>query len=233
MSGKQLTLKEVIKIYFLIDFENVNSDGLSGAEYLLPTDHLEIFYSKEVPNAIGRYLQAIKYSHCSFEAIKLVRRGKNGLDFYIASRIGELRASGVNERIAIISKDTGYAAVKDYIDCKYVKAKKIILGNSIKSAILQEQKKDPRSVLTRYGASKISIEDFRNELEAERSGKINVFKLLSETRHIKDGHTVQQIVDTDNHKVPVYRKLVHEFGQKDGLDIYRRIKSQLLTKDDR
>ena len=155
------------------------------------------------------------------------------MDFYIASRIGELRASGVNERIAIISKDTGYAAVKDYIDCKYVKAKKIILSSTIKSAILQECKKDQRTVLTRYGVSNVSIEDFRNELEAERSGKINVFKLLSETRHIKNGHTVQRIVDADNHKVPVYRKLVHEFGQKDGLDIYRRIKSQLLTKDDR
>ena len=220
-------------MYFLIDFENVNSDGLSGAEYLLPTDHLEIFYSKDAPNAIGRYLQAIKYSNCSFEAIKLVRKGKNGLDFYIASRIGELRASGVNERIAIISKDTGYAAVKDYIDCKYVKAKKIILSSTIKSAILQECKKDQRTVLTRYGVSNVSIEDFRNELEAERSGKINVFKLLSETRHIKNGHTVQRIVDADNHKVPVYRKLVHEFGQKDGLDIYRRIKGQLLTRDDR
>lgn len=233
MSGKQLTLKEVIKIYFLIDFENVLSSGLEGAEYLLPTDHLEIFYSNAAPNAIGHYLQAIKYSHCSFEAIKLVRKGKNGLDFYIASRIGEIRASGVNKRIAIISRDTGYTAVKDYIDYKYVKAKKIILGNSIKSAILQEGKKDPRSVLTRYGASKISIEDFRNELEAERSGKIDIFKLLSETRHIKNGHTIQQIVDTDNHKAPVYRKLIHEFGQKDGLDIYRRIKDQLLSKDDR
>ena len=44
---------------------------------------------------------------------------------------------------------------------------------------------------------------------------------------------IQKILNEDNHKVPVYRKLVHEFGQKDGLDIYRRIKDQLLTKDDR
>ena len=53
MSDKQLTLKEVVKMYFLIDFENVRSKGLEGAEYLLPTDHVIIFYSKDAPDAVG------------------------------------------------------------------------------------------------------------------------------------------------------------------------------------
>lgn len=46
-------------MYFLIDFENVRSKGLEGAEYLLPTDHVIIFYSKDAPDAVGHYLQAI------------------------------------------------------------------------------------------------------------------------------------------------------------------------------
>lgn len=233
MSGKQLTLKEVVKIYFLIDFENVRSKGLEGAEYLLPTDHVIIFYSKDAPDAVGHYLQAIKYSHCSFEIVKLLHKSKNGLDFYIASKVGELRGSGVNERIAIVSRDAGYTAVKDYINDRYPKAKKIILGITIQNSIIQECGHDERSVLTKYGASNVSFETFQNELEIERSGKIDIFESLKGTKHINNGHTVQQIVDADNHKVPVYRKLVHEFGQKDGLDIYRRIKDQLLTKDDR
>ena len=234
MSGKQLTLKEVIKIYFLIDFENVNSEGLQGVEYLLPTDYVEIFYSKDAGKATGYYLQQIKYSNCSFETTKLVRRGKNGLDFYIASRVGELRASGCKDQIAIISKDAGYTAVKDYIDKRY-NTKKIILTSTVRAAILSGVENDARRSFASLNSDTVSIEYFANSLRQERNSNIEVVRILDNTKllNIQYLDRIQKILNEDNHKVPVYRKLVHEFGQKDGLDIYRRIKDQLLTKDDR
>lgn len=234
MSGKQLTLKEVIKIYFLIDFENVTSEGLQGVEYLLPTDHLEIFYSKDASKATGYYLQQIKYSHCFFEATKLVRKGKNGLDFYIASRVGEIRASGCKDQIAIISKDVGYNAVKDYIDQRY-NTKKIVLASTVRAAILSSGENDARHNFASLNSDIVSIEHFINSLRHERNSNIEVVRILDNTKllNIQYLDRIQKILNEDNHKVPVYRKLVHEFGQKDGLDIYRRIKDQLLTKDDR
>ena len=98
----------MIKIYFLIDFENVSTSGLKGVEYLLPTDHVSLFYSDVCTNCTGSYLRNIGKSHCSFEAVKLLRKGKNGLDFYIASKAGEIRASGYKDAIVIVSRDNTY-----------------------------------------------------------------------------------------------------------------------------
>lgn len=76
-------------MYFLIDFENVKSSGLRGTDYLEEADFLTIFYSDTVHNCERRYLHEIEKSGCEFDICKLKQVGKNGLDFYIASRIGE------------------------------------------------------------------------------------------------------------------------------------------------
>lgn len=46
-------------MYFLIDFENVSTSGLKGVEYLLPTDHVSLFYSDVCANCAGSYLRNI------------------------------------------------------------------------------------------------------------------------------------------------------------------------------
>lgn len=221
-------------MYFLIDFENVSTSGLKGVEYLLPTDHVSLFYSDVCANCTGSYLRNIGKSHCSFEAVKLLRKGKNGLDSYIASKAGEIRASGYKDAIVIVSRDNGYYAVKDYIDRKYPAAVHIIIAASIEFGVMTRNEQSQRTKDAKYDCSNISIQKFSEQLhELRAEKKIDVFKSLSETKFIDKGDCIQQIVDADNHKAPVYRKLVHEFGQKDGLDIYRRIKGQLLTRDDR
>ena len=66
-------------MYFLVDFENVRSNGLRGAEYLDKNDYLTLFYSSAAHSCENRYLEEIEQSGCVFDTCKLVKSGKNGL----------------------------------------------------------------------------------------------------------------------------------------------------------
>ena len=51
-------------MYFLIDYENIHNPGMRGTEYLLPSDHVLVFYSAPAPNMEAQYLTAIRDSAC-------------------------------------------------------------------------------------------------------------------------------------------------------------------------
>ena len=53
-----------------------------------------------------------------FDSCKLVKTGKNGLDFYIATRVDDFYGNGHDDRVTIISKDLGFHAVRDYWDMR-------------------------------------------------------------------------------------------------------------------
>lgn len=65
-------------MYFLVDFENVHSEGLRGVEFLKRSDSLTLFFSNAAHVCESRYLKAIVNSGCSFDTCKLARNGKNG-----------------------------------------------------------------------------------------------------------------------------------------------------------
>ena len=101
-------------IHFMIDFENTGSRGLQGAEYLQPNDSVTIFYSQACMKIEQRRFCQVKESGCDFHICKLQKPGKNALDFYIASRIGEICGQGYMGMTAIVSNDTGFQAVREY-----------------------------------------------------------------------------------------------------------------------
>ena len=82
-------------IIFLIDFENVHNTGLDGVKYLENNDSIIFFVSE--PSAIKarrEYLDIISNSGAEMEFRKLVKTGKNGLDFYIATELGFIKGKG-------------------------------------------------------------------------------------------------------------------------------------------
>ena len=79
---------------FLIDYENVSNPGMKGSEYLDSEDYVILFYSDAKKHVERRVLDALTSSGCTYEICKLCKTGKNALDFYIASKLGELIGSG-------------------------------------------------------------------------------------------------------------------------------------------
>jgi len=87
---------------------------MQGTEYLLPSDYVILFYSDMVQHMEQCYLNDIQASGCGFEICKLLKQRKNGLDFYITTKLGELFGAGRTNRAVIISNDTGFQAVREY-----------------------------------------------------------------------------------------------------------------------
>lgn len=97
-----------------VDLENVQEAGLTGYMELIPTDILNIFYSDACPNMNLQILNTIKSSGCKWNFIKLATPGKNALDFYVSTALGETLGADPNQNVSIISKDKGFQFVVDY-----------------------------------------------------------------------------------------------------------------------
>ena len=139
-------------MYFLIDYENVKENGLSGFEHLTSNDDVLIFFSESTSNIKQGVWKKLCDTGCSIEICKLAKVRKNGLDFYIASRVGEIVAQDPSERIAIISGDSGFMAVVDYWQKCRGNKHSVVVGNTISMGILYSNYREKYlGVLKRYG----------------------------------------------------------------------------------
>lgn len=126
-----------METYYLIDYENVNSDGLSGCDKLAKSDHIIIFFTK---NAMKINMSEIaNHGDAELEMIE-VPAGKQSADIHIGSYIGYL--AGVNNgkdcSIVVVSKDTDFDNV-----IKFWKSK-----TSVKASRVQKIKEFAKSVAT-------------------------------------------------------------------------------------
>lgn len=156
-------------MYFLIDFENVKSNGLRGADFLEENDYVTLFFSSVAHNCENRYLEEIEQSGCTFDTCKLVKPGKNGLDFYIATRVGEFYGSGHNDRVAIISKDQGFCAVRDYWESRLPANKKIILSPSIERSLITSNDNSERVKRLRNKLNCVDIDNLPGTIRGEKT----------------------------------------------------------------
>lgn len=183
-------------MYFLIDYENVRNSGMLGGELLLPADRVFLFYSEAAGKMEAKYLEQIEASGCGFEACKLHKAGKNALDFYIATKAGALIGQGYTGGLAVVSKDSGFLAVKEYWENAAREKRKIILAPSLECA-MHEERERMRGIL-----KQIFPED-------EFSG------ILEEIAEMVESGETAKIIYTD---------ALRRFGRSHGLDIYRRMK---------
>lgn len=197
---------------FLIDYENTDERGLNGIQYIEGSDQVFLFYSKSCPKIRRKYLESLEASGCRFEAVRLLRTGKNGLNFYIAIKVEELRGAGCKEPINIISQDHGYQAVIDYYAHVAPVKHHVYCHKDILSAV----KNAPE------GAK-------RNVHENER--KIDILKYFQErtARAQIEPTTVKTILSSSHTKREAYLACLKTFGQAEGLKVYREQVRERVT----
>lgn len=96
----------IIETHYLIDFENVHSDGLIGCEELGKTDHIVIFFTKNAKN-----LDMSDISNHGSAELKMIEvpAGKQSADMHIGSYLGYLAGKNGNTcNVVIVSKDTDF-----------------------------------------------------------------------------------------------------------------------------
>ena len=130
---------------FLVDYENVSKAGMKGSSFLDERDQIVIFYSEARKNAERRILEDITSSGCVFEVCKLCRTGKNALDFYIVSRLGELIGGGFSGISVIVSNDKGFQAVRDYWGKRAGKKMNVFLSSCIEDGIVTGNENNERT----------------------------------------------------------------------------------------
>ncbi|ETP73880.1 hypothetical protein UYO_0135 [Lachnospiraceae bacterium JC7] len=126
----------------LVDFENTHVSGLDGYEYLNDSDTLVMYYSDENSAVTKGMVTDLKKRNVHVSLVKLLKQHSNALDMYIASTTGMFLESG--EKICIVSKDKGYAAVRDFWHS--LRGAEILLGETIKECFLSSEKNDDERI---------------------------------------------------------------------------------------
>lgn len=211
-----------------MDAENVGQYGYRGVDMLTPEDELVIYYSAPYCNKIRKeYLDQIEASGCRMRTCKLLNGGKDYLDRYIDTAVGECYANGEKE-IGIVSKDHGYQAVIDYYkvmkveDLRIVKrddVESILVAFGSKAGIERRRKIQERSAL-------IDLDEYSARL-AERNTISNKIKeALARSPYWYRTKDVCDFVENrkfDDHR-SMYTESLKNFGRAEGLAIYKILK---------
>ena len=218
-------------MYFLVDFENAKNLGLRGTDALEPEDGLVIFFSETSSRVERRYLEEIEKSGCTFEVCKLVKPYKNALDFYIAAKSGEIFGGGYKGTIAIISKDEGFKAVRDYWTHRAKPSHHMVVCESVERAILAAGGPYPRVRMLSARITTLGLEDFYNKLDGRRQRKLMLDELFEGTPLAEKMDMLDTLVQKSQTPKELYLNALHDFGRGDGLFVYRKLKERMDFKE--
>ena len=215
-------------IHFMIDFENTRSRGLQGAEYLQPDDSVTIFYSQVCMKIERKRFCQLKESGCSFYLCKLQRSGKNALDFYIASHIGKIYGQGYTGMTAIVSNDAGFRAIKEYWKSCAEISRDIILRPDIEQCIFSSGENSFRQRQISLGKQEVHLEEeYKIYAEKQRIRK-GLEDSFTNTDYEGLIEQIMEIIESPKPLKILYLDSVKQFGRRDGLNIYHKVKQIIL-----
>lgn len=208
-------------MHFMIDYENVRAAGFYGKEYIDSDDYVTVFYSDAASSIEKGIWMTLCDSECSIEVCKLVKTGKNGLDFYIASRVAEVIADGYEDAIVIVSADKGFKAIQDYWRCRGKHSGRIVLSKDIVSGINSSNENSNRRKTIVENCKMISIGKEYNKYSEKCQCRMRVRELLTGTEYAELWLEISMIIIEASTRRDIYLSMLKRFGRKDGLQIYR------------
>ena len=222
---------------FLVDFENTHASGFEGYHYLTEQDTLVVYYSDENSALQKGVVEDLKEKAVHVRMVKLLKQHSNALDMYIASTTGMFLDTG--EKICIVSKDKGYAAVRDFWHS--LRGAEILLGETIEECFLHS----------------VANDDERIRKAKERNQKVQLIDAFETTNNVPTRPTLSyrnnyrrrknQFLDVNSHLEPVellpnplakedvsYASLVEEEndGEHFSVDYSASIKEEKLYPDE-
>ena len=134
--------------YYLVDFENVNSDGLTGIETLGPSDIVVIFYTKNAASlSIDAHLK-LNSAKADLDGIIVESGKKNALDFQLVSYLGFVASRNPDTVYYIVTKDKGFQSVVPFMGRLGVRCE--VVANLQKTTMEQEDN-EIRETLAKAG----------------------------------------------------------------------------------
>lgn len=212
-------------MYFLIDYENVNYAGLEGTEFIEKGDTVSFFYSDKSDKIISYRMKDIEKSGCTLEICKLRNVRKNGLDFYIASKVGEIFATDCNAKIAIISCDNGFQAVLDYWWPRLPIQNQLVKAKTIAKALLAVNGEGTRKALVNKNMEVLDLERVFAKYEERNRIVTEITELFEGTEWESLISRIVDVVLASSQPRILYLTSLKTFGKKNGTEVYRKIKN--------
>ena len=212
-------------MHILIDYENVGTAGLKGAEYLCVDDIVILFFSMACSNIERMYMECIERQSGDFNIIKLKTVRKNGIDFYIAVRVGQIAEASPESNILIVTKDTGFKSIRDYCQSYTALKNRIIIRDSIEKGIVAIDGDSPRKKTIIQNRERLSIETEYSAFTKYKKIEKDVITVFRGTDYENMASQIIDILDSTTTPRDRYLSSLHTFGIIDGPKIYRIIKN--------
>ena len=212
------------RMHILIDYENVSNPGLEGAQYLTKNDYVTVFYSSSSENIQQGYFQALTENSGSFDLVKLKQIRKNGLDFYIAIRVGEILQKYPGEKILIVSQDQGYYAILDYCSCYADIDERIRFATSIETGIVLLDGETSRRQTIMDARKSMNLETGYEKYQEKKALYERISAAIAGTPYADEIDRIFGLVRSKETPKALYTASLHTFGVKRGQEVYRLIK---------
>ena len=216
--------------FYLVDYENVGSSGLTKCNALEKTDHLHIFYTENQKKIDLDIVD--NHGKAEFETHKVPTKSQS-VDMHIVSYMGYLlgKYEGKDIKIVIVSKDKDYDNLIKFWNDKAQLSRKQKIEPPVKKKEQQPEKKtEPKKTETK--ATKPKPKLTKSEIKTQLNTEIQ--KLLAKKKYDKSViNNVAKIVGkhygTENFKRDVHNELGQNYTDYD--EIYKAIKSILVKYD--
>jgi hypothetical protein len=143
--------------YYLVDFENVGTDGIKDFRGVESGDNFIIFYSENRKSVTIDIMERIASLNLKFKSFKVETGTKNALDFQLASYLGYLINSDKGANFYIVSNDKGFDCLCNYWSNAGTAVKRISLheGSTNEATETQKNSQEQRTTPAKTKKSKV------------------------------------------------------------------------------
>lgn len=239
----------IIKVYYLIDFENVGCEGLNGCEKLGESDYIHLFYTN---NNKKIDLDIISNHGAAKLITHKVPTGKQSADMHLGSYLGYLvGAKHMDQKesckFVIVSKDTGYDPIIQF--WKTEKKAKVVRIDKISNKQTKNKQKDNKQKDVKpENAKTLEVNPKERKQPKQKASKqqkkiidmnVGLKKPQQEVEQILNNAGMSKEVvnyvsavvgknmEGKQRKQQIYKTIVSKYGQEKGLSIYSRIKKKI------
>lgn len=195
--------------YFLVDFENVRTDGIKDLKGVQEGDVMVVFYSENCKSITLDVLDSIIALKLKYSSFKVKVGTKNALDFQLTSYLGYLIGQGgMDTNYYIVSDDKGFEVVADFwkeqgIDVSCISLKGPVSAPK-KEATKETKKAEPKNKKSKVSSKDLATLDEIKTLIGKDNEPAEVLKIFNQyktkvainnglAKHFKDTKKVSEI----------------------------------------
>jgi len=202
--------------YFLVDFENVRTDGIKDLKGVQEGDAMVVFYSENCKNITLDVLDSIIALKLKYSSFKVKVGTKNALDFQLTSYLGYLIGqSGIDTNYYIVSDDKGFEVVADFWKEQGISVRCISLKEPV-AVPKKETTNEPKKKKSKVSSKDLATLDEIKTLIGKDNEPTEVLKIFNQYKT----------------KVSINNGLVKHFKDtKKVSEIYKKLKPLLKAKN--